>query len=265
MIITNHHVVAESKYLRVKINDTVKVKAKLLGSDPIKDIAAIWVNPNVIKDIKPLPLAKSEEGKPSVYIGKKVVAIGSPISQTNILTSGIVSKVDGKAIMSDVNINYGNSGGPMLNMLGEVVGINTFVISSKTGPGFSGSVLISEIMPLMKRIRSKINEDKASEDTLLPIMPEELFPLDALKSAVLVDKFNEKPYHFKSGNFTISVSAPPYDYYRMKRAELRLKSKRASREIKAGKKDQSRTELFSDLTDRLRQADLFQPVVKFER
>ena len=264
LVVTNHHVISDSKYLRVQINEKVKVKAELLASDSDKDIAILRINDWIVKDVQPLPLASASATDPIVYIGEKVVAIGSPLTQTNILTSGIVSKVDDEAIISDVNINPGNSGGPMLNTLGQVVGINTFGIQKQSGPGISGSVLISEALVLIEEARSKADLSPPPSPELLPVMPEELFPLDALKSSVLVGNFDESLYTFSSGDFNFSVSTPPYDYFRIKRADLRLKSVRMMRESQAGRTEQVKANFFSDLQNHLRQADAYQPVVSFK-
>ena len=264
LVVTNYHVISDSKYLRVQINEKVKVKAELLASDSGKDIAILRINDWIVKDVQPLPLASASATDPIVYIGEKVVAIGSPLTQTNILTSGIVSKVDDEAIISDVNINHGNSGGPMLNLMGEVVGINTFLIPNPNGPGISGSVLISEAFILIEEARSKADLSPPPSPELLPVMPEELFPLDALKSSVLVGNFDESLYTFSSGDFNFSVSTPPYDYFRVKRADLRLESVRMMRESQAGRTEQVKANFFSDLLNWLKQQDAYQPVVSFK-
>src|SRR5216684_8411979 len=126
LIITNQHVIGPSALISVQFDPKRKVSATVLAFDPEKDVAVLWANPLAFPEMIAAPIAKPESGKESVIEGERVFTIGSPLSQRKILTSGMASKVESRAIISDININPGNSGGPLFSSVGEVVGITTF-------------------------------------------------------------------------------------------------------------------------------------------
>lgn len=137
VILTNAHVVDGASEVTVKLTDRREYKAKVLGTDKLTDIAVIKI------DAHNLPVVRL--GSPdSVKVGEWVVAIGSPYGFENSVTAGIVSAKSRSLpddtyvpfIQTDVAVNPGNSGGPLFNLRGEVVGINS-QIYSQTG-GFQG-------------------------------------------------------------------------------------------------------------------------------
>jgi putative serine protease PepD len=138
-ILTNHHVVANAQKLEVTLADESKWPAKLIGSDPDSDLAVIKIDAPRDKP-KVLPMGDSKNLK----IGQKVLAIGNPFGLDRTLTTGIISSL-GRTIRSeagtlmediiqtDAAINPGNSGGPLLNSDGEIIGINSAIISPSGG------------------------------------------------------------------------------------------------------------------------------------
>jgi serine protease Do len=136
-IMTNHHVVDGADQIIVRLADRREFEAELIGSDPLSDIALLKIDAGGLPTLK---LGHSDELRP----GEWVVAIGSPFNFEQSVTAGIVS-AKGRStnqqqyvpfIQTDVAINRGNSGGPLLNMDGEVVGINSWILSS--GGGYMG-------------------------------------------------------------------------------------------------------------------------------
>ena len=138
-ILTNHHVVANVQKLEVTLADESKWPAKLVGSDPDNDLAVIKIDAPKEK-LKVIPMGDSKQLK----IGQKVLAIGNPFGLERTLTTGIISSL-GRTIRSetgilmediiqtDAAINPGNSGGPLLNSEGEIIGINSAIISPSGG------------------------------------------------------------------------------------------------------------------------------------
>jgi serine protease Do len=155
-ILTNHHVIDGADEIIVRLADRREFEAELIGSDEASDIAVLK-----IEDKKALPflrMSKSDTVKP----GQWVAAIGSPFNFEQSITAGIVS-AKGRTnraqqyvpfIQTDVAINRGNSGGPLLNMDGEVVGINSWILSSGGGYiGLSFSIPIAVAASTAKQLR----------------------------------------------------------------------------------------------------------------
>jgi putative serine protease PepD len=138
-IITNAHVVAGASSIKVRFQNGKTAKATLVGTDDSTDIAVIKVDP-AASLLQPLTLGNSA----GVQVGEEVAAIGSPFGLPGSLTSGIVSAVNrtitapnqfsiSGAIQTDAAINHGNSGGPLLNASGEVIGVNAQIESDSGG------------------------------------------------------------------------------------------------------------------------------------
>jgi Do/DeqQ family serine protease len=135
-ILTNHHVVENAEEIEVFLTDNRSLKAKVVGSDPGTDIAVLQVENG--KDLIQMKLGNSDQ----VQVGDFVLAIGNPFGLQHTVTSGIVSALgrsginpDGYEdfIQTDASINPGNSGGALVNLKGELVGINSAIFSNSGG------------------------------------------------------------------------------------------------------------------------------------
>jgi len=132
-IITNNHVVEGASSVAVIYDDGTRVDATVVGTDPLTDVAVLKVNGNVPAFI---PFGDSN----SLQLGEWVIAIGSPLGNyRGSVTLGVVSGVNRKVaqqeglIQTDAAINHGNSGGPLINLEGQIVGINTLVVRDSVG------------------------------------------------------------------------------------------------------------------------------------
>ena len=261
LIMTNEHVVKSSRYLRVQINDSIKVNATIVITDERRDLAILQVNPALVEHIKPLKIVSERDSM--VMVGEKAIAIGSPLNQSRIMTAGIVSDFDEDVIIHDAIINPGNSGGPLLNIVGEVIGVNTFGDFSSVGPGIFGSLKISAKDSLIIQAYSILGNFQVPNDQLLPVMPKDMFPIGALISYFNND---DKLYHLKGKNnntkFNITFVTPTFEYNRARKYEQRLTNKR-SRRIKKGEIiGQSTYNRFTDLKSWYAKVGRYAPVVK---
>jgi serine protease Do len=155
-ILTNAHVVAEAEEVTVKLTDRREFKAKVIGIDKRTDVAVVKI------DAKDLPTVRL--GDPSkLRVGEWVVAIGSPFGLESTVTAGIVS-AKGRSlpsenyvpfIQTDVAVNPGNSGGPLFNLKGEVVGINSQIFSRTGGyMGLSFAIPIDVALDVTDQLRN---------------------------------------------------------------------------------------------------------------
>jgi S1-C subfamily serine protease len=147
-IVTNHHVVegATERGIEVNFYDGTIVRGEIVGLDPDSDLAVLRVNLPA-EQLQPVTLGDSDR----LVIGQTTLAIGSPFGQRWTLTTGVVSALDrtiqgltnfsiGSVIQTDAAINPGNSGGPLFNLRGEVIGMNSQIVSgtrSNSGIGFA--------------------------------------------------------------------------------------------------------------------------------
>src|ERR1700746_1703831 len=142
-ILTNYHVIADARQGEVTMHNRKKYKATVVGTDPPHDLAVIQIK---APDLTPAVLGDSR----NLQVGQKVYAIGNPFGLAGTMTRGIVSSIRpvrepngamiDEAIQTDAAINPGNSGGPLMNWRGEVIGINTMILSNvgrNAGIGFA--------------------------------------------------------------------------------------------------------------------------------
>jgi len=146
-ILTNHHVVAGADKIQISLFNGDSLDAEIVGSDAATDIAVLKVEPENLAD---LPIGESDE----VEVGDFVIAVGNPFGLGHTVTSGIVSALGRSGIsrngyedfiQTDASINPGNSGGALVNMRGELVGINSAIISRTGGNVGIGFAVPSEI------------------------------------------------------------------------------------------------------------------------
>jgi S1-C subfamily serine protease len=235
LVMTNQHVIGPSEYVAVQFDQKRKLPAVVLASNAEKDVAILWISLEGLPDVSIAPLVKIDTGEPPVIEGERVLTIGSPLNQRKIMTTGVVSKVEQRAIISDVNLNHGNSGGPLFNSLGEVVGITTFGdFSRRGGPGVSGIVRIEETLSIINQARSNMKARKRPLSLFLPVEPTEPFPLEAIKSVVTAEKFDMGRYFFGVGEYQITLITPPLNYRLATEAEREAAKTKNKRNDKDG-------------------------------
>jgi S1-C subfamily serine protease len=171
-IVTNYHVIDGAREVQVNFSGDDRMDAKVVGSDPSTDIAVLQIDAQA-RALNPLPLGDSK----TVRVGDAVIAIGNPFSLERTVTAGIVSALqrritapDGFAIdeviQTDAAINRGNSGGPLMNANGDVIGVNA-QIETETG----GNVGIGFAIPIntVKEVVSQLIEGGKVEHAYLGI------------------------------------------------------------------------------------------------
>ena len=143
IVITNNHVIQDAEDIIVRFNDEKEFNAKVIGADPLSDIAVLQLDTK--EKFKPVKFGNSDKAR----IGDWVIAIGNPFGFGGTVTSGIISARNRSLglsryedyIQTDASINSGNSGGPLFDMNGDVIGINTAIL------GRSGSIGIGFAIP----------------------------------------------------------------------------------------------------------------------
>jgi serine protease Do/serine protease DegQ len=199
LVLTNNHVIANAVQITVTLRDGRQLAAEIIGTDPDTDVALIKIPPENLTDIKP---ADSDK----LRVGDFVVAIGNPFGLGQTVTSGIVSALSRSGlgiedyedfIQTDASINVGNSGGALVNLRGELVGINTAIISQS-----GGNVGIGLAIPinLAMMITNQLLEKGVVERGLVGIRTQDLTPdlaeafnLGNQQGAVIVNVLRDSP------------------------------------------------------------------------
>lgn len=176
LVLTNNHVIQRADEITVSLHDGRTFQAEVVGSDPATDVAVIRIPP---ENLTALPLADSDR----LRVGDFVVAIGNPFGLGQTVTSGIVSALGRSGlglegyenfIQTDASINPGNSGGALVNLRGELVGINTAIFS----PNQSGNVGIGFAIPsnLVKQITDQLLEYGEVRRAYLGVQMQDITP-----------------------------------------------------------------------------------------
>jgi serine protease Do len=217
VILTNAHVVRDASEVTVKLQDRREFRAKVLGSDPKTDVAVLKID---AKNLPVVPLGNTR----NLQVGEWVLAIGSPYGLESTVTAGVVSAKgrslpgDGGVpfIQTDVAVNPGNSGGPLFNTRGEVVGINS-QIYSQTG-GYQG---VSFAIPIdvAARIKDQIVTTGKVQHAKLGVEVQEVgqgmadaFRLDTVEGALIANVERNGPGDkagLKSGDVVRKVDGQP--------------------------------------------------------
>ena len=181
-IVTNYHVIEGAKTVNVSFSNGDNVKAHIVGSDPSTDIAVLQVSAHS-RALTPLVWGNSD----AAQVGDSVVAIGNPFGYSRSVTAGIISAIDRPltapndfpiqhGIQTDAALNHGNSGGPLLDARGEVIGVNSQISTGNTGQ--QGNLGIGFAVPsnAVRTVVTQIIESGHAEHAFLGIRAQGLTP-----------------------------------------------------------------------------------------
>ena len=175
LIVTNAHVVGNSKTVIVKTSTGKELKGTVRGTDKVTDIALIQVKSS---GLNPLKLGNSN----ALSVGDFAIAVGNPFGLDGTFTTGVISAVGragidasgGKFIQTDASINQGNSGGPLLNLEGEVVGINRMIFSPTGGSvGIGFAIPINEARDVIRQIKENGSVERPMLGIRISNLPED--------------------------------------------------------------------------------------------
>ena len=174
LIVTNNHVVEGADTLTVSFIDEESVEANVKGTDSTKDLAVVAVPLDSIKDSTMDAIAVATLGdSDALSVGEPAIAIGNALGYGQSVTTGIISATnrdiemegfDSKLIQTDAAINPGNSGGALLNVNGEVIGINTVKVDANAVEGMGYAIPISDANAVISELMNKETREKVSDE-----------------------------------------------------------------------------------------------------
>lgn len=210
-IVTNNHVIKDADQIKVILHDNTEYDAKIIGADPMTDLALIKIE---AKGLTPLTFGSSEKAK----IGSWVVAIGSPFGLEQTVTAGIISakgRIIGSGpyddfIQTDASINPGNSGGPLLNLDGEVIGINTAIVKSGQGIGFA--IPSDMATGIIEQLKESSHVSRGWLGVAIQNVSKEMaeyYKLDPARGVYVAKAYEENPAHeagIRQGDIIIRIN-----------------------------------------------------------
>src|SRR3984957_11161868 len=261
LVMTNQHVIGPSELISVQFDSKRKVAAKVLAYDAERDVAVLYADLSAFPGALAAPIASSRNGHELAIEGEKVFTIGSPLGLKKIITSGIVSKVEARDILSEVNVKHGNYGSPLFNSQAEVIGITTFLVPGGNGPGVTGVVRIDQTLPVLAQARKKMKDVSMPSARLLPVEPSDPYPLESFKEMTKPAKFDTKPYIFAVGGFDVALATPVLEYEVREEAGRTVAQEKRKRTKKRGESNENTFEPLQDLPEWAEYVGEYKPVL----
>jgi S1-C subfamily serine protease len=237
VLTTSHHLVAGDE-VRVQIDSLTKLAARVVDVDKTRDVAVLAIN--MKRCAKCTVLVLPDTGRAPVGTGERVLALGSPMHRSGVLSIGIVNSVEPQGIVSDVKIGYMNNGGPLLNLDGRVVAINTYRTAARpNAPRTATSVPIADLDPLIEKAKVAISTfgPLAPKDSLLPVLPRTPFPAEPIRAVASNDIYDVRPYQLSEGPFRIFMMTPQLMAWRQAQASRALENWKRAKGNKAGNRE----------------------------
>lgn len=246
LVLTNHHVIDQSNEVRVRFDRHTAVKARVLAVDEERDLAVLQINMSAFPKGRALKVANRNGVEQPVIEGENIFTIGSPLDQDKILSLGVASKVEKRAIITDITFNSGNSGAPLFNSLGQVVGVTTFKVKDRSSAAFaknemtaeesglSGAVAIEEAADLIAKAKAAAATKGQPSAQLMPNMPEGVFPVETIKAAFKEKKYPLDQYVSDVKNYQIKYMTPVYKFYVMEKDRIESLINRKKRNKEKG-------------------------------
>ena len=237
LVLTNAHLLDGADEVRVMIDSNTKVYARRLVVDNAHDLAVLVIPSRRCAKCTPLPMFDSTKSAMPTA-GDRVLALGSPFNKAGVLSTGIVSNADAQSITSEVSLGYLNTGGPLLNTDGYVVGLNAYRPPATVGAGrVSSSVAAPVLASALQHAKDSVTAARftAVTDSLLPLVPREPFPSEPIAAVsglgATLDLHN---YRAEVGPFKLFMMTPQVMAWRETQAGKALADRKRNDPKKAG-------------------------------
>lgn len=219
LVATNQRLVGTAKSVEVQVSPTVKVAARVLASDPDKNVAILWIDPTAVASARPMRLGHAHAGEP-LADNQRIFSIDSPASDEKSLISWTVTRILTHTILADIRLDAESLGAPLFNAGGGVVGI-TSPEDDAPGDASTGirAVRIDDAPGVIAAAEKKMAQTDAPDPARLPIEGHPLFPDDPLKELAKARKGTTGPYRVPAADFDVGLITPVLLYAGRQTAE----------------------------------------------
>jgi hypothetical protein len=209
LIVTNQRVVGTATSIEAQFAPDIGVRATVVASDPVRDVAILWVNPSVVTSLQPLPLGCGQK-RPPVANGSELYSIGADMAGQKRLMLGDVTGVGARLILSEMRLVRASAGGPVF-AAGGLIGFTTVDDRDPDARLETRVVRIDQACEVMASAEKKMAESMPPDATRLPLDPQPV-AVSALAEAVKNRAGSLNPYSMSTTNFDISFITPVHIY-----------------------------------------------------
>ena len=208
LVVTSQRLVGTASAVDVQLTPSLKVAARVLVANRVRDVAVLWIDPAITSAIQPVPLG-CESGAQPFSDRQRFVTIGAPIGGPKELSPGDVFKVEPHAIVADFRLAPGSTGGPVFNTAGGLVGLSSVVDDEDERRRRDARIVpIDDVCQVMPSARKAMLTTPPPAAARLPVEPLQAFPAGALDAAVKRHVGNSTPYKMTSSDFDIAFLTP---------------------------------------------------------
>jgi S1-C subfamily serine protease len=210
LVVTSQRVIGTASAVDVQLTPAVKVAARVLASDRVRDVAVLWIDPATAASVPPLPLGCANGSRPPIADRQKMVNIGVPLSGPKEISPGDVIRLDPHAIVADFRLAPGSTGGPIFTTDGTLVGLSSIADAQDQGRNRDARVVpLDDACQVVAAAEKVMQTGKRPDAARLPVEPLRPFPADALDAAVKRHAGNASPFTMSSSDFDIAFLTPP--------------------------------------------------------
>jgi hypothetical protein len=209
LVVTNQRAIGSASAVDVQITPSIKVAARILAADRVRDVAVLWIDPVTTASVRPIPLDCAARSTPAFADGQKVVAIGAPLRGQKDVSFGEVIRVEPHASVANFRLEPGSVGGPVFSSAGGVAGISSLVDDQDERRRRDARIVsVDDACEVVRSAERAMQTVPRPVATRLPVEPLQPFPVDALDAAVQRRSGNLSPYLMSSSDFDIAFLTP---------------------------------------------------------
>ena len=212
LVVTNQRVLGTATSAEVQITPAIKLAARVLVADPVRDVAVLWIDPKAAASVPLMPPGCTQTVTP-IADGQEVVALEAPLRRGKGTASGRIRGIEGRVVVADLVLEAGGTGGPAFGPGGRLIGITSLADEDEEGRRRNAQVVrIEEVCASIASAELKIKDAAPPGATHLPVEPARPFPLDALEAAARRHALGLSSYRVPSSSYDITFITPVLTY-----------------------------------------------------